>query len=61
MPVEIREMVVKAIVPAKMIENTQEGDKNAIPQIVNDPIDQQELIEACVEAVLRILEKRERR
>jgi hypothetical protein len=58
MPVEIREMVVKAIVPAKNKEVEAQTDA---PAEKRKPMDQAKIVEACVAAVMRILEKKERR
>jgi hypothetical protein len=59
MPVEIREMVVKAIVPPKNVapqeENPAQGTAN------DEPLDHAHIVEECVAAVLRIIEKKERR
>ena len=60
MPVEIREMVVKAIVPSDdKITEGQADENGRVP--VQNSFDQAEIIDACVNAVLRILEKRDRR
>lgn len=54
MPVEIREMVVKARVPAKdHKEGEQEGHEDAAT-----PVNQAQVIDACVAAVMKILEKK---
>ncbi len=53
-------MVVKAIVPAQGIELQGTVSEN-FPEEPRSAIDQTEVIEACVDAVLRILEKRDRR
>jgi hypothetical protein len=59
MPVEIREMVVKAMVPPqKQAAEAEEADP---PHKTEEHTDQNQLVEACVAAVMRILEKKERR
>jgi Family of unknown function (DUF5908) len=58
MPVEIREMVVRAMVPS------QEGqivDPEGNTQHHAAPTDHARVVEECVAAVLKVLEKRERR
>lgn len=54
MPVEIREMVVKARVPAK---DHKEGDPESHEE-QGSPVNQAQLIDACVAAVMKILEKK---
>lgn len=58
MPVEIREMVVKAIVPA---HPAQAADKEHGSGFMPGPDDHDRLVEECVAAVMKILEKRDRR
>lgn len=59
MPVEIREMVVKAIVPQQ-----EGGPMGAAEGAATQPyaqVDHGRVVEECVAAVLKILEKRDRR
>ncbi len=58
MPVEIREMVVKAIIPS---QETQDADDAKSLPMLESPMSNAHLVEECVAAVMRILEKRDRR
>ncbi len=58
MPVEIREMIVKAYVPAQ--NSTAKGEEGKNPLAAN-AVATDEIVEQCVAAVMKILEKRERR
>jgi hypothetical protein len=58
MPVEIREMVVKAIIPSQDHQDAEDAKK--MPML-ESPMSNAHVIEECVAAVMRILEKRERR
>jgi hypothetical protein len=55
MPVEIREMVVKAKVPAR---ERREGEAEDGQNEEATPANQAQLVEACVAAVMKILEKK---
>lgn len=57
MPVEIRELFVRATVPGKDRPGAQ--PVNAGPQA--KAVDHAAVVEECVAAVMRILEKKERR
>lgn len=58
MPVEIREMVVKAIVPPR---NPAQHAAEASVEAKDEPVDHAHLVEECVAAVMRVIEKKERR
>lgn len=59
MPVEIRELVIKAIVEQEGVGATSGGTSSASPD--NDVSSQEETIKLCVEKVLEILEDRDER
>lgn len=54
MPIEIRELVIRATVE----DGEKPRQENAAPQEQND---QQQIIEECVEQVLKILERKNER
>jgi hypothetical protein len=58
MPVEIREMIVRAYVPA---QNSSAKGEEGKKLHTADAIATDELVAQCVAAVMKILEKRERR
>jgi Family of unknown function (DUF5908) len=58
MPVEIREMIVKAYVPAHGSTAKGAEAKSALPA---NSLATDEIVAQCVAAVMKILEKRERR
>ena len=59
MPVEIKEMVVKAFVPAQKQELGDE--KGHARPLQSGGGDHDRLVEECVAAVMKIMEKRDRR
>lgn len=56
MPVEIRELVIRAVVKD---EQAQAGDDAATAR--NEPQNQQAIIEECVKQVLKILKRKQAR
>lgn len=56
MPVEIREMVIKAIVPAR--SEQEEAHPSTLPA---ESDSNTELVQRCVAEVMKILEKKARR
>jgi|AntRauTorcE11897_2_1112592.scaffolds.fasta_scaffold36653_2 hypothetical protein len=59
MPVEIRELVIKAIVEQKDMGSTYTGTNSSSPD--NAVSSQEETIKLCVEKVLEILKDRDER
>jgi len=59
MPVEIRELVIKAIVEQEGVGTTSRGTSSVSPD--NAVSSQEETIKLCVEKVLEILEDRDER
>ncbi len=60
MPVEIRELVIRAVTNAETEQadnNNHQADDDCLPS----PGSQDAIIETCVQQVLRILKKREER
>lgn len=55
MPIEIRELVIRAVVKE---ERNQASDAETMP---NEPQNQQALVEECVKQVLKILKRRQER
>lgn len=61
MPVEIRELVVRIEAKSQDATTTTASTNQPPHPAPTPPIDEQALVEACVEAVLRILREREAR
>lgn len=55
MPIEIRELVIRAVVKDEL---NQKADTTALP---TEPENQQALIEECVKQVLKILKRKQER
>ena len=55
MPVEIRELVIRAII------SQTPGPAEAMPETGQPPIDQEAIVRECVRQVMNILKKKEER
>ena len=55
MPVEIRELVIRAVIA------TQAEEEDERPETSQAPVDQESIVEECVRQVMNILKKKEER
>jgi hypothetical protein len=61
MPVEIRELVIRAVTTLAPEDSEQPEDSERSPRVQEPPDDRDAIIQECVRQVLRILRQRKER